>query len=135
MYMLDTNILIFALRHPNSPVVDRMIHFAMEGTLCISAVTYGELEVGIMKSSSPEKSRRALEAILAGIPTISYDQDAAACYAQLRAKLEKRGMPVDDPDLMIAGNALATGCTLVTNNRKHFDRMEIYVEDWLEGLR
>lgn len=135
MYMLDTNILIFAIRHPESPVVDRIIRFATEGEVCISAVTYGELEVGILKSASPEKSRRAVEAVLSGIPTLSYDQLASACYAQIRTNLERAGTPVDDPDVMIAGNAVAAGCVLVTDNRKHFERMGILYEDWIDGLR
>jgi len=135
LYMLDTNILIYAIRHPNHPIIDRIIAFATEGEVCISSITYGELEVGILKSSSPERSRRAVEGILAGIPTLAYDQLAACYYAQLRSKLEKQGTPVGDPDLMIGGHAVASGCILVTNNVKHFERMEIPTEDWLHGLR
>ncbi len=135
MYMLDTNILIYAIRHPLSPVVDRIIRLATDGEVCISSVTYGELEVGVLKSTWPEKSRKALNAVLAGIPTQAYDQFSAVCYAQLKAKLERAGTPIADPDLMIGGNAVATGCVLVTNNKKHFEIFGIPFEDWLEGLR
>ena len=54
LYMLDTNILIYAIKHPLSSVVDRIVDLAVQGKLCISAVTYGELEVGILKSAWQE---------------------------------------------------------------------------------
>ena len=110
--MLDTNILIYAIKHPLSPVVDRIIDQAVRGELCISAVTYGELEVGVLKSAWPEKSRKAVEAVLSGIPTLAYDQLAACWYAKLKTKLEREGTPVDDPDLMIGGHAERI-CTLL----------------------
>ena len=135
MYMLDTNILIFAIKHPESDVVDRIIQNAKAGNICISSVTYGELEVGILKSRQPEKNRKAVESVLSGIPTIAYDRFAAADYARLRTMLERAGTPLDDPDLMIGGCALASECILVTNNRRHFERMGIQIEDWLDGLR
>ena len=135
LYMLDTNILIYAIKHPLSSMVDRIVDLAVQGKLCISAVTYGELEVGILKSAWQEKSRKAVEAILSGIPTLAYDQLAACWYAKLKTKLEREGTPVGDPDLMIGGHAAAAGCILVTNNVKHFERMGIAFEDWLNGLR
>jgi tRNA(fMet)-specific endonuclease VapC len=52
----------------------------------------------------------------------------------LYADLRKRGEPIDDIDLLIAGTAIANGLTLVTNNRKHFDRIaQLEVENWAEG--
>ncbi len=49
------------------------------------------------------------------------------------AELRKTGQTVDDIDLLIAGIAAANGFVLVTNNRKHFERIkEITVEDWSE---
>ena len=133
--MLDTSLLIYAIKHPLSAVVDRIIDRAVRGELCISAVTYGELEVGVLKSAWPEKSRKAVEAVLSGIPTLAYDQLAACWYAKLKTKLEREGTPVDDPDLMIGGHAASSGCILVTNNLRHFGRMGIPLEDWLDGLR
>ncbi len=50
------------------------------------------------------------------------------------AVLRNIGQTVDDVDLLIAGIASANGFTVVTNNRRHFDRIEgIAVEDWSEA--
>jgi tRNA(fMet)-specific endonuclease VapC len=48
-------------------------------------------------------------------------------YAQLR----KKGNPIDDIDLLIAGIALENNLVLVTNNRKHFERItQLEIVDW-----
>ena len=133
MYMLDTNILIYAIRHPQDQVTERIISEAVNGQVCISAITYGELEIDILKSRNPGKNRLAVEAILAGIPVFSYDSCAAAFYAQIRAMLEQAGQRVDDPDMMIGGHAASVNCILVTNNTQHFARMGIALEDWLQN--
>lgn len=133
MYMLDTNILIYAIRHPQDQVTDRIISEAVNGHVCISAITYGELEIGILKSRDPERNRLAVEAVLTGIPVLSYDSSAAAFYAQFRAMLEQAGRRVDDPDMMIGGHAASENCVLVTNNTQHFARMGISIEDWLQN--
>jgi tRNA(fMet)-specific endonuclease VapC len=51
----------------------------------------------------------------------------------LYADLRKKGQPIDDIDLLIAGTAMANGLVVITQNRKHFDRItELEVEDWSE---
>ena len=133
MYMLDTNILIYAISHPQNQLIDRIISEAVNGQVCISAITYGELEIGILKSRDPERNRLAIEAVLSGIPVLSYDSRAAAFYARIRSMLEQAGRRVEDPDMMIAGHAASLDCILVTNNTQHFARMGIVLEDWLQN--
>ena len=80
MYMLDTNILIFTMRHGNSKCAETVAsHIGKD--VCISAVTYGELEFGIQNSSKPEQSRVAVNRILAGIPIFDFDMNAASHFA------------------------------------------------------
>ena len=51
--------------------------------------------------------------------------------AEIYALLRKQGTPVDDIDLLIAGTALTHDRIIVTNNRKHFERIPgLIVEDW-----
>ena len=42
----------------------------------------------------------------------------------LKSKLEKTGSRLDDFDLIIGAVSLAYNLTLVTNNEKHFQRIE-----------
>ena len=131
MYMLDTNILIYAMKHPRDKIVEMLLaHTAVD--ICISTVTYAELLMGVEKSAYSEKNRALLTRFLFGVEILDFDQEAAQHYANIKATLQKQGTPVDDLDLMIAGHARSLGYTLVTNNRKHFDRIEgIRIEDWI----
>ena len=55
-------------------------------------------------------------------------------YARLRVRLEQQGTPLDDFDLLIAATALQEDLTLVTANKRHFERIEgLRLEDWDRG--
>ena len=131
MYMLDTNILVYAIRHPGDAVNDLLAgHVAND--VCISAITYGELEYGVRKSANPERNRQALRQLLSGIPILSFDWLAAEHFGDIFADLERRGQRIGDRDMLIAAHARSLGYTLVTNNTREFTRVEgLYVLDWL----
>ena len=53
--------------------------------------------------------------------------------ANEKARLRKAGTPVDDFDLLIGATAVANKMILVTNNFKHFDRIDgIDLINWAE---
>lgn len=130
MYMLDTNAVIMAVRHPDWPICDRVKdHLGKD--LCISSITYGELVYGIRKSSAPEKNRVAITRILLGIKIFDFDQQAAEHFGAVFADLERKHMRIGDRDTLIAGHARSRGCILVTNNVREFGRVEgLTIEDW-----
>ncbi|MBR2255761.1 MAG: type II toxin-antitoxin system VapC family toxin [Blautia sp.] len=133
MYMLDTNAVIMTVRHPEWPIYHK-VREHLGKDLCISAVTYGELEYGIHKSSQPEKSRIAVSHILFGIRILDFGLSAAAHFGDIFADLERRHMRISDRDTMIAAHARSLGYTVVTNNTREFSRVTgLKVEDWIEG--
>jgi tRNA(fMet)-specific endonuclease VapC len=63
---------------------------------------------------------------------LAFDDAAAAHSAEIRANLERRGMPIGGYDLLIAGHGRSRGLVVVTGNLKEFSRVEgLRVEDWL----
>lgn len=122
MYMLDTNIIIFSLRHPDSACAATLADHVGKD-VCISAVTYSELVYGIENSSRPEQNRTAIRMILSGIRIFAFDMDAAEEFGCLLAELKKSGsyQPAHDRDRMIAAHARARRDTLVTDNIKDFE--------------
>ncbi|MDR0700802.1 MAG: hypothetical protein LBF61_00060 [Azoarcus sp.] len=52
-----------------------------------------------------------------------YDLSAAAHYGNIRAALEREGMPIGVNDLHIAAHARNRGLVLVTNNMHEFQRV------------
>ena len=90
MFMLDTNAIIMAVRSPHSEIA-KTIKEHLGKDVCISAITFGELEYGIQKSSAPERNRTAITQILMGISILDFDSDAARHYGDIFADLEKKG--------------------------------------------
>ena len=134
MYMLDTNILIFCMRHPGSACATRVAsHLGLD--VCISVVTYAELEFGIHNSKMPEQSRIAVNRILAGIAVEDFDRQAAMHFGAILADLKQRHKDRvnQDRDKMIAAHARSRGYTLVTDNTKDFvDIPGLVLENWRE---
>ena len=134
MYMLDTNILIFCLRHPDSKCAETLAeHIGHD--VCISVVTYAELEYGIMNSKYPERNREAINKVLAGIPIKDFDTKAAVHFGRILAefKQKKKGKQNQDRDKMIAAHARSRGYTLVTDNTKDFvDIDNLKLDNWRE---
>ena len=131
MYMLDTNILVYAIRHPGDAINDAIAgHVAND--ICISSITYGELEYGVCKSANPEQNRQALRQMLSGIPILDFDWLAAGHFGDIFAELERQGQRIGERDMLIAAHARSLGYVLVTNNTREFRRVEgLTVEDWL----
>ena len=129
-YMLDTNVIVMAIRNPKGHICKKLRKHS-GGDLCISAITYGELEYGIQKSMFPDRNREARNRMLLGIPILDFDDDAGEEFGEIIADLEKQGKRIGDRDMLIAGHARSLGLTLVTNNTKEFSRVKnLKIEDW-----
>lgn len=58
---------------------------------------------------------------------------AAEHYGDIRATLQKQGLPIGNNDLWLAAHARAEGWTLVTNDAREFARVPgLRVENWVE---
>ncbi len=132
MYMLDTNICIYAIKNKPEQVFSRIKENLHKG-LCISAITLAELEHGAAKSNYTEKSRAALSKFLTILNILPFDEVAAREYGNICAYLQKQGTPIGTMDMLIAGHAMSKGYTLVTNNVREFERVAgLKIENWAE---
>jgi tRNA(fMet)-specific endonuclease VapC len=76
-----------------------------------------------------------LDAILAALEILPFEAPADAVYGRLRTDLERDGRPIGGNDLLIAAQATALGCTMVTDNEREFARIEgLVCENWLRPL-
>ncbi len=97
------------------------------------SVTLGELIYGAEKSAQPELNLTDIEGLAARLEVLSFDEEAAAHFGQLRAELAKIGKPIGSYDQMIAGHARSLGLILVTNNMREFERVpRLRLDSWLE---
>jgi tRNA(fMet)-specific endonuclease VapC len=129
-YLLDTNILIFAMRaDPDPSLIERLE--AESDQLAVSSVSVFELIYGAEKSSRPERNRRIARDLVKRTQILPFDYDTAFTAGAIRADLERAGTPIGPYDLQIAATARQHGLTVVTNNTREFVRVEgLIVEDW-----
>lgn len=131
--MLDTRLCIRVLRDRPAGLRPRFNQAA--GRLCISTVVLTELLHGAARSARPDEGRRAVEAFAARLDVLAFDTNAAAHAADIRADLERRGMPIGGYDVLIAGHARSLGLIVVTGNLGEFRRVDgLRSEDWLADI-
>ncbi len=129
-YMLDTNIVIYAIKR--RPIEVMKVFNRHAGNMCISSITLSELLYGVEKSTQPARNMQQVKDFMARVELLHYDQKAATHYGQIRADLEKKGTVIGVNDLHIAGHARSAGLVLVTNNEKEFVRVEqLRIENWV----
>lgn len=115
-YLLDTNVAIH-LRDGDPGVTARVA--ALDGAVLLSIVTRVELEGGVYREPAHAALRRArLDAMLAAIPTLAFDDAAADAYGAIvaQAGYSRRKLL----DRMIAAQALVHRATLITGNENDF---------------
>ena len=67
-------------------------------------------------------------------PIIELDQGIIEVFGNIKAKQEKKGERLADMDLLIAATALYMNMTLVTNNIKHFSKIDgLSLENWAKN--
>jgi len=126
-YLLDTNVLIDMFK--GSHRVQERIFRAEFHNCCVSEITLAELYVGAFKGGRP-KQLEEIGFVVRRFHILPVTP-ALQTYARLRVRLEEKGMPLDDFDLLIAATALQEGLTLVSANNRHFDRIEgLQLENW-----
>ena len=128
-YLLDTNVLSDLVRHPHG-VIAKRISLEGENSICTSIIVASELRFGAIKRGS-EQLIRQLELVLSAMEVLPFESPADRLYGKLRVYLEKKGTPIGPNDILIAAQALALDCTIVTGNVREFSRVPgLKVDNW-----
>jgi tRNA(fMet)-specific endonuclease VapC len=127
-YMLDTNTVSHLVRqHPN---VARHVVSVPVASLCMSAITAGELLYGLAKRPDAVRLQTAVTELMRRVDVLRWDFSAAERYGMLRAALHRTGRSLGSLDMLIAAHALAVGAVLVTNDRAFTQIAQLQIEDW-----
>jgi tRNA(fMet)-specific endonuclease VapC len=131
--MLDTNICSFIMRERPRSLPDRLQEAAeRQDSIVVSVITYYEMLLGTVDRSAPPRHARLVDAFVARLSDIlPWDRLASEGSTRIRRELAAKGTPIGHNDTMIAGHALAAGCTVITNDPREFARVKgLAVEDW-----
>ncbi|PIT73496.1 type II toxin-antitoxin system VapC family toxin [Limnohabitans sp. G3-2] len=129
-YLLDTNICIYIAKGQPLAVRHRFEKQPLQ-TLAMSTITVGELRFGAEKSQFRDRALATLDQLVQMIRPSALPMAAAEHYGNIRAILQRQGLPIGNNDLWLAAHALAEDWTLVTNNTREFERVPgLRVENW-----
>jgi tRNA(fMet)-specific endonuclease VapC len=132
-YLFDTNAAVALLRNKPARVRERYRLAGATGDyLALSSVVMFELWYGVAKSSHVPENTERLRVLLSGdLDPLEFDDEDARSAGATRAALEKAGTPIGAYDVLIAGQALRRGLTVVTANTSEFSRVAgLSWEDW-----
>jgi predicted nucleic acid-binding protein len=69
---------------------------------------------------------------LATLPVLGLDDTSVQIFGEAKALLERQGRRLDDADLFIGAIAVAQNASVVTGNRRHYERIPgVVVENWM----
>jgi tRNA(fMet)-specific endonuclease VapC len=129
MYLIDTDTVIYALKG-DEQVLKHFQETAAEPK-ALSVVTYGELLYGALKSQRRRENLAKVRRLQEIFPIVEATNAIMETYAAIKADIETCGKPLDDFDLVIAATAISLGYRLVTDNERHFRRIEeLQIENW-----
>lgn len=130
MYLLDTDTVIYILKGHTGAKSNLRTH--LHDPLKVSVITLMELCYGAYKSQRIASNLAKIRTLENELEILPVGPEAVDVFGLLKAGLERSGTPLDDFDLILASCALAHNLVLVTNNVKHFERVEgLKLTNWV----
>lgn len=123
LYMLDTDTVSYLLKGRNPGIAAKLADIPPQN-VCISVMTCAELLYGLKALPASHRLHVAVRQFFQLVRLLPWQIEAAHWYADIRHQLKSAGTPIGDMDLMIAAHSLAAGAVLVTNNTRHFKRID-----------
>lgn len=121
-YLVDTDWAIEYMRR-RQPIVERFDELLPQG-IGMSVISLAELYDGVLGNSNRQRAERGLLAFLSYIEEIApLDDMICRIFAAERIRLRAAGNIIANLDLLIGATAIRRNLTLLTNNRRHFERM------------
>jgi predicted nucleic acid-binding protein len=121
-YLVDTNVLSEATRlRPNAAVIEWLRQH--ESELVVSPIVLGELQYGILLLPAGRKRTRLLKWFNKGVqqfPALDFDTAMADTWAQLLARLKRKGQAMPIKNSLIAAAAQKHRLVVVTRNTADF---------------
>jgi predicted nucleic acid-binding protein len=121
-YLVETDWAVHWLRG-REEIVDRLRELQTEG-IGLSVISLAELYTGIYYSTEPASAREGLRDFLSLVTVLGINEETCRIFGEENVRLRRDGRLIEDFDLLIAATCLHHGLRLLTNNRRHFQRIE-----------
>ena len=123
-FLFDTNAISEVFRsRPNRGFCDWLEGLPREEQFT-SIVVIAELYGAAFRAPNQDRWQERIEqGVLNAMTVLAFDLPCAREYGRLHAALTRRGTPIGTADVQIAATALVHGLTVVTANRRHYERI------------
>ena len=123
----DADLIYKARSAPTSPIIDSI----SSDEIHISSITVAELYFGAYYSSQVENNIELLEEFTSELSILDLNAECGKIFGRIKAELKRKGEIINDSDLFVASIAIGNEMRLVTNNERHFSRIEdLVLENW-----
>ena len=130
IYALDANTLSFILKEDEN--VKRSAIAALDNgdKFVIPQISDYEVRRGLLAQKMTKKLREYMN-FRENAPIGLIDSDVWNKAIQIYVSLSQKGKPIEDADILTAAFCIVNGCTLVTNNTRHFVNIgDLRYIDW-----
>jgi len=129
-YLIDTNICVYLL-NGDVALKSRVAKIGLS-SIAVSNSILAELYFGAYNSGKIAQNLQRIELFKKDLRILSDSEESAVFFGKIKANLKSEGNIIEDFDILIASIAIANNCILVTNNDRHFSRIErLQIEKWL----
>ena len=129
MYCLDSDIIIANFR--GDALIKERLHNLSTEELVITPVVLCELYRGVFLSGNLEKNKLLVEKLLERVNILNFDISACEIFGKVYKTLRQSGKLTQESDLMTASICISNNATLITKNKKHFEKIKnLKIEVW-----
>ncbi|MGI8772062.1 MAG: PIN domain-containing protein [Acidobacteriaceae bacterium] len=134
LYLLDTDMASYVIKGRN-PTLEAQFRELAPSSIAVSVITRAELMYGLKRLPQSHRLQVGVRQFLKIVRVLAWDAEAADFYAEIRHQLTTSGWPIGELDMMIAAHSLSAGAVLVSNNLRHYARINlpIVLENWIEN--
>lgn len=128
--LIDTDILSLYFKGHDQVIARFSSYLESHQRINFSIISYYEILSGL-KHRDANKQLELFIQFSAQSNILPVSTESVSISAEKYAQLRKQGTPVDDIDLLIAGIAIANDLVMVTNNNKHFGKINgLEIANW-----
>jgi len=135
LFLLDTNTVSYIVHGRSASARATLLNLKNADTVCISAITEGEIRYGIARRPQATALKAMMEKFLDSIRILPWRSEEAKAHGDVRAKLQRSGKPLGSLDMQIAAHAVALEAILVTHDKAFQQVADLPgIEDWATDL-
>ena len=120
-YLLDSDWIINLLA--GKKVAQDKIQRLDPDDIDISFISVAEIYESAYHFANPDAHIEKFRALLKNFHLVDLNLPIMETFAEVRAHLRRRGQIIPDFDILLAATALHYDLVMLTNNRKHFERI------------